>query len=370
MLGFAHTKAFETLFFSKELVTQKQFAISANAPRFFREGDTIIFSAKLNNMTDKSLKGNALLELRNAVTGNVVNVFAEKAKGLQSFELNKNGTQVLNWTLVIPVGVDAVTYKVVAESGKFSDGEENTIPVLSNSILVTEALSLNVRGNTSKTFKMDKLLASGKSSTMRNQSLTLEFTSNPIWNAIQALPYLMEYPYECAEQTMSRFYANSFATGILNSSPKIKQVFEEWQKSPEDSFASSLNRNASLKTLLLEETPWVRNADTEQSKMKRLATLFDLNRMSGELKANFEKLVNLQNSDGSFSWFKGMSPDRYITQHIVLVMSQLQYLKLVDEKAFPTFSTVLNKAIIYLDAQLISDFSNTQKLNAIYSGIA
>lgn len=255
MLGFAHTKAFETLFFSKELVTQKQFAISANAPRFFREGDTIIFSAKLNNMTDKSLKGNALLELRNAVTGNVVNVFAEKAKGLQSFELNKNGTQVLNWMLVIPVGVDAVTYKVVAESGKYSDGEENTIPVLSNSILVTEAMSLNVRGNTSKTFKMDKLLASGKSSTMRNQSLTLEFTSNPIWNAIQALPYLMEYPYECAEQTMSRFYANSFATGILNSSPKIKQVFEQWQKSPEDSFASSLNRNASLKTLLLEETP-------------------------------------------------------------------------------------------------------------------
>lgn len=367
MLGFAHTKAFETLFFSKELVTQKQFAISANAPRFFREGDTIVFIAKLNNMTDKSLKGNALLELRNAVTGNVINIFSEKAKGLQSFELNKNGTQVVNWTLVIPVGVDAVTYKVLAESGKYSDGEENIIPVLNNSILITEAMSLNVRGNTSKAFKMDKLLQSGKSSTMRNQSLTLEFTSNPIWNAIQALPYLMEYPYECAEQTMSRFYANSFATGILNSSPKIKQVFDQWQKSPEDSFASSLNRNASLKTLLLEETPWVRNADTEQAKMKRLATLFDLNRMSGELKANFEKLVNLQNSDGSFSWFKGMSPDRYITQHIVLVMSQLQYLKLVDESSFPTFSTVLNKAIIYLDAQLISDFSNTQKLNAIYS---
>ncbi|RZL16793.1 MAG: alpha-2-macroglobulin, partial [Pedobacter sp.] len=366
MLGFAHTKAFETLFFSKELVTQKQFAISANAPRFLRELDTIVLSANLNNLTDKLLKGNAFLELRNAVTGNVLNIFS-KSTAVQAFEIDKNGSSVISWQLVIPIGIVAVTYKVVAESGKYSDGEENTLPVLSNSILVTEAISLNVRGNTTKTFKMDKLLASGKSSTMRNQSLTLEFTSNPIWNAIQALPYLMEYPYECAEQTMSRFYANSFATGILNSSPKIKQVFEEWQKSPEDSFASSLNRNASLKTLLLEETPWVRNADTEQSKMKRLAILFDLNRMSGELKANFDKLVNLQNSDGSFSWFKGMSQDRYITQHIVLVMSQLQYLKLVEEKAFPTFSTVLNKAIIYLDAQLIADFSNTQKLNAIYS---
>jgi hypothetical protein len=367
MLGFAHTKAFETLFFSKELITQKQFAIAANAPRFFREGDTIVFSAKLYNMAGKALKGKAYLELRNALTGNVINVFSAKSAANQGFVLGENGNAVLNWPLVIPVGIDAVTYKVVAESGKYSDGEESTIPVLSNSILVTEAIPLNLRGNTSKTFTMEKLLLSAKSNTLRNQSLTLEFTANPVWNAIQAMPYLMEYPYECAEQTMSRFYANSFATGILNSSPKIKAVFEEWQKAGGNAFSSNLDKNSELKALLLEETPWVRNAGGEEDKKKRLATLFNLNRMSSELKANFEKLAALQNANGSFSWFKGMSEDRYITQQIMLNMAQLRYLKMIDEKQFPTLNILLNKALIYLDGQFKDDFNSTTRFKGLYS---
>ncbi|MBK7443067.1 MAG: hypothetical protein IPI65_16605 [Bacteroidetes bacterium] len=88
-------------------------------------------------------------------------------------------------------------YKVKAASGTFTDGEENALPVLSNRILVTEAMPLWVRGNQSKVFSFDKLINSGKSSTIRNQSLTLEYTSNPAWYAVQALPYMMEYPYEC-----------------------------------------------------------------------------------------------------------------------------------------------------------------------------
>jgi len=367
MMGFAHTKAFETLYFSRELITQKQFAISANAPRFFRERDTIVLAAKLNNMSGKMLRGKAYLELRDAVTGNVISIFAPKTQATQNFELSDKNNFVLNWPLIIPVGVSAITYKVVAESGKYSDGEESTVPVLTNSILVTEAIPLNVRGNTSKTFTLDKLLQSGNSTTILNQSLTLEFTDNPIWYAIQALPYLMEYPYECAEQTMSRFYANSFATGILNSSPKIKAVFEVWQKSESNLLSSNLEKNAQLKALLLEETPWVRNAGDEGERKKRLGVLFNLNRMSSELKANFEKLTSLQNADGSFSWFKGMVQDRYITQQIVLNMSQLKYLKLIDEETYPAFSGMLNKALIYLDGQFSADFTTKSPFKGFYS---
>jgi uncharacterized protein YfaS (alpha-2-macroglobulin family) len=367
MRGFAHTKEFETLYFSKELITQKQFAISANAPRFFRVGDSIVLAAKLNNMSGKKLTGKANLELRDALTGNVIRIFSATTPATQSFKTAENGSVVLNWSLLIPAGLQAITYKVVAESGKYSDGEENTIPVLSNSILVTEAIPLNVRGSSTKTFIMDKLLRSGNSSTLRNQSLTLEFTSNPIWNAIQALPYLMEYPYECAEQTMSRFYANSFATSILNSSPKIKQIFESWQKLGSNSFNSNLDKNSELKALLLEETPWLRNAGNEANKKKRLATLFDLNRMSGELKANFEKLADMQYADGSFPWFKGMPGNRYITQQIVLNLAQLKYLKMIDEKSFPEVNTLLNKAIIYLDHQLVKDFTSGSDFRGAYS---
>lgn len=365
MMGFAHTKDLKTARISRELITQKQLSISANAPRFFREGDTILFSAKLNNLSGKKLKGKAALELSDALTGNIIQIFAANTNTTQKFDLKDKGSEVIKWTLIIPRGISAIGYKVVAESGKFSDGEEMIIPVLTNSILVTETMPLNVRGNTTKTFKMEKLLESGKSTTMRNQALTLEYTSNPAWYAVQALPYLMEYPYECAEQTFSRFYANSFASGIINSSPKIKHVFDQWQLPESDALASNLEKNPELKSILLEETPWVRNANNEQERKKRLSALFNLARMNNELKSNFEKLQKMQYPNGSFPWFNGMRENRYITQQIVLGMAQLKFLKLADEQNYPEFNSMLNKAIIYLDEEFAKDYTASQSKTTV-----
>lgn len=357
MMGFAHTKDLRTTSVTKELVTQKQLAIAINTPRFFREGDTILLSAKLNNLAGKKLDGNASLALTDALTDKPIQIFGTAEQVEKAFEVDNEGSSVLKWTLIIPPGVNAITYKVLAQSGKFSDGEENTIPVLPNAMLVTESMPVNVRGNSTKTFNMEKLEKSAASKTLRNQSLTFEFTSNPVWYAVQALPYLMEYPYECAEQTFSRFYANSFATGIINSSPKIKTVFAQWQNSSNgEALLSNLEKNQELKSILLEETPWVRNADNESERKKRLAVLFDLNRMTYELKNNYDKLVKMQYNNGAFPWFTGMKEDRYITQHIVLGMGQLKKLKMVDEKAYPGFNTILNKAIAYLDGELVRDY--------------
>ncbi|MFD2583436.1 alpha-2-macroglobulin [Pedobacter vanadiisoli] len=362
MMGFAHTKDLRTASITNELVTQKQLAIAINAPRFFREGDTILLSAKLNNLAGKKLTGNASLALTDALTGKSIRIFGADDQPEKTFEVDDAGNTVIKWTLIIPSGISAITYKVLAQSGKFSDGEENTVPVLANAMLITESMPINVRGNTTKTFDFEKLEKSGSSKTMRNQGLTFEFTSNPVWYAVQALPYLMEYPYECAEQTFSRFYANSFATGIMNSSPKIKTVFEQWKNTNNgEALLSNLEKNQELKSILLEETPWVRNADHETERKKRLATLFDLNRMTYELKSNFEKLEKMQFNNGAFPWFSGMREDRYITQHIVLGMGQLKKLKMVDEKAYPKFNTILNKAIVYLDAALVRDYKDEMK---------
>ncbi|HTN00196.1 MAG TPA: MG2 domain-containing protein [Pedobacter sp.] len=361
MMGFAHTKDLKTATISNELVTQKQLAISANAPRFFREGDTILFSTKLNNLAGRSLNGEASLTLKDALTGKAIQILAKGDKLSKDFALANEGSAVLKWTLIIPSGVSAITYTVSAKANKFSDGEEMTIPVLPNSMLITESMPINVRGNSSKTVSMKKLINSGSSKTMRNQGLTFEFTSNPIWYAIQALPYLMEYPYECAEQTFSRFYANSFATGIINSSPKIKEVFIQWQQTNNGAaLLSNLEKNPELKSILLEETPWVRNANNETERKKRLAALFDLNRMTYELKSNFDKLEKMQYGDGSFPWFTGMEGNRYITQHIVLGIGQLKKLKLIDDKTYPKLNTMLNKAMIYLDKELVKDYKAEQ----------
>lgn len=353
MLGFAHTKDLRIANVSRELITQKQLAITANAPRFFREGDTILFSARLNNLAGRELKGEASLELKDALTGNIIQIFKEGTKAAQGFNLSNAGNTAITWPLVIPAGLSAITYKIIALSGNFSDGEEMTIPVLPNSMLVTESIPLNVRANTTKVFTLDKLINSAQSTTLRNHKLTLEFTSNPLWYAIQALPYMIEYPYDCSEQTFTRFYANSFAMGIINSSPQIKAVFESWQKLDNgNALLSNLEKNQELKTILLEETPWVRAAESETERKKRLAVLFDLNRMAYELSNNLDKLSKMQNSNGSFPWFNGMQEDRYITQHIVLGMGQLLKLRLVDNESLPLFNTIRNKAIKYLDGKL------------------
>src|SRR5690606_12844345 len=113
------------------------------------------------------------------------------------------------------------------------------VPVLSNRMLVTESLPLPSKGIGTKNFSFIKLIESKDSKSIKHHKVTLEYTSNPAWYAIQAMPYMMEYPYECAEQTFTRYYTNAIASNIINSSPTIKQVFESWKTSSPDAFLSN-----------------------------------------------------------------------------------------------------------------------------------
>ena len=264
---------------------------------------------------------------------------------------------MVSWDISIPEGIQAVTYRVVAKAGNFSDGEEKALPILTNRMLVTESLPLPVRGNQTKTFKFDKLLDSEKSTTLRNHKLTLEFTSNPAWYAIQALPYIMEYPYECSEQIFSRFYANSIASHIANSSPKIKRVFDSWKDTPgSEALLSNLEKNQELKALLLEETPWVLDAQNETERKKRVGVLFDLNRMANELDRAIRKLQEAQVSNGGWSWFKGMPDSRYITQHIVTGLGHLDHLNIRTVRQDDKVWNMLKKAVSYLDERIREDY--------------
>ena len=184
-----------------------------------------------------------------------------------------------------------------------------------------------MRGTGTKNFNFEKLLQSGSSETLQHYALTVEYTSNPAWYAVQALPYLMEYPYECAEQTWNRYYANSLASFIANSSPRIKQIFEKWKTKDTAALLSNLQKNEELKAVLLEETPWVLQAKSEAEQKKNIALLFDMVRMSQELNSSYEKLKQMQSSNGGFVWFKGGPDDRYMTQYIVTGIGHLKKLK-------------------------------------------
>jgi hypothetical protein len=363
LLGLVHTKDLKYALTQKELLTQKDLMVVPNAPRFFREGDKITFSSKVSNVSDKDLNGFCQLMLFDGLTMKPMDEVLGNNKPIQNFSTKAGQSTGLLWEIEIPKNMQAITYRVVAKAGNFTDGEEMTLPVLTNRMLVTESMPLPIRSKQTKTFTLEKLV-NNNSTTLTHHQLTLEFTSQPAWYAIQSLPYLMEYPYECAEQVFSRYYANSIASFVANSDPKIKRIFDSWKNITPDALLSNLEKNQELKSLVLEETPWVRDAKGESDRKRRVAVLFDLNRMSNELGRALDKLVKMQKANGAWPWFEGMPEDRYISQHIITGMGHLDHLGIKNVHGDNKVWSMVQDGLRYLDRQIKKDYEELKRLEA------
>jgi hypothetical protein len=363
----AHTKSLESSNRTLRTVTQKELMVIPNAPRFLREGDEIVISTKIVNLTEKALSGIAKLELIDVVSGLTISKqlltssIGEVVKGggdktEANFKVDSVGNTQVSWRLKIPTEIQAVQYIVTAKAGDFSDGEQNALPVLTNRTLVTETLPMWVRSKQTKTFTLEKLKTT-KSTTLKHHKLTLEMTSNPAWYAVQALPYLMEYPYECNEQTFSKYNANTLATHIANNNPRIQEVFKQWANS--DALGSTLEKNQELKSLLIQETPWLRDAQSETEQKKRIGLLFNLNKMKSEQAIALNKLKQNQKGSGAWAWFNGGPDSRFITQHILAGMGHLKHLNVISSIA--EMQSLIENAIQYLDKEFIKEYNNMKK---------
>ncbi|WP_417290228.1 alpha-2-macroglobulin family protein [Corallibacter sp.] len=354
----AHTKTLHSAVSSFETVTQKELMVLPNTPRFLRQGDVITISTKIANLTEEALSGQAKLELTDAISGKDINQDLISSNVVETFSVDAKGNTQVSWTLNIPDNVSAIQYKIIAKSGDFSDGEQSALPVLTNRMLVTETLPMWIKSNETRTFTLDKL-KNNASTTLKHHKLTLEMTSNPAWYAVQALPYLMEYPYDCNEQTFSRYYANALASHIANSNPRIQEVFNQWAS--QDALISNLEKNEELKSILIQETPWLRDAQSETEQKKRIALLFDMNKMNNELQSALRKLQQNQMSNGAWSWFKGGRENRYITQHIITGFGHLKHLNV--NSSFEEQS-MIEYAIEYLDAEFVKEYKDLKKYNS------
>ena len=362
LLTLAHTKDAASGYTEKTVVTQKPLMVQPNAPRFIREGDKMEFSAKVVNLTDKEVTGTAVLELIDAATNAPIDGWFKNIFPTQFFTVPAGQSSALKFPMEVPFNFNsAMSYRIVAKTWEASDGEEMAIPVLTNRMLVTESMPLNVRGTNTKIFKFEKLLNSGSSTTLSNHALTVEYTSNPAWYAVQALPYLMEYPYECAEQTFNRYYANTLASFVSNSNPKIKAVFEKWKNVDTPALMSNLQKNEELKSALLQETPWVLEAQNEALQKKNIALLFDMVKMSAEQEKAFNKLKEIQLDNGGFSWFKGGRDDRYMTQYIITGVGHLRKLGALNSSNYENVKAIVDKAVPYLDKKIKEDYDDLIK---------
>ncbi len=364
---FAHTKDLKFGYDEKEIVTQKELMITPNNPRFVREGDKLTFKARIDNLTEKSLKGNAWVELYDAESMKILESTFLKDDKNKSFTLDARGSTLVNWKMSFPKNQsNLLIYRFYAKAGDFSDAEEGILPVLTNQKLVTETMPLWVKGNQTKNFTFESLKNSvGKD--LKNINFTIEATSHPIWIAIQSLPYLNNVSCENSLSFTNALFSNLLAKKITDDNPKIKRVFEKWKNTKsnidKDAFLSNLSKNQELKNILLEETPWVLDAIDEEQQKRNIALLFDLNQVKNDKKAYVRKLNGLQNSDGGFPWFKQGKSSRYITQYIMETFGRMKHLGMLkDEREIDGF---LTQAINYVNRDVVKNYKELLRLAAL-----
>lgn len=355
LMIFGHTRDLKSGYLEKSITTKKDLMVFPNAPRFVRQGDVLILPAKISNQSGKAIQGRARLELFDPITGNDLrNAFGLSPAEI-AFEAAPAQSASVGWTIKVPGAyLGMLGYRVWAESGTYTDGEENILPVLSNRMLVTETLPVQVEANQSKSFSFDALRASA-SGTLRHHAYTLEMTTNPAWYAIQALPYLMEYPYDCSEQVVNRMYANLLGAKIMNSNPAIRSIFEAW--AAKDVLKSPLQKNEELKNAVLAETPWVKDALSEQEQQKLIALFFDSNRLQAEKDKGIRILQERQLSNGGFPWFTGRD-DWYISQYILEILGQMKAAGLLDS----SLDEMLSRLIRYCDEELQRYYEEQKRL--------
>lgn len=361
LMFLAHTQDARAATLEKEVVTQKEFSVTPNYPRFLREGDELNLQSKLSNLTDKKLNGSAELQILDAFTNENISSKFGITSGTQNFSLNENGSNALTWKLKVPENVSSIIFKIVAKAGAYSDGEQQAVAVLPNRMLVTDAVPVFVKEGETKTFVLDNL-KNNTSTTASNVSNTLELITNPIWEIMFALPSLKNDQNSSADVIFNKWFADVLASEIFKANPKMKTVFEEYQS--KGLLNSNLEKNQELKQLLLEETPWVLESKNEGEQMQKLALLFDANTMKNSISQDWDDFKKLQNPDGGFSWYPGYpssyGTSLYILKNLGKINSWLK--DNVKDYQSSEQKTIVAKLIQYVDNE-VSKYFDVKKGN-------
>ena len=351
MMFLAHTKDARAATLEKEVITQKDFSVTPNYPRFLREGDELNLQSKLSNLTAQNLNGFATLQILDAMTNEDISTKFDLNNSTQNFNVAGNGNSVANWKIKVPNDVSSIILKVVAKAGNFSDGEQKAIAILPNRMLVTDAQPIFVKEGQTKTFIL-KNLAENTSTTATNVSNTLELTTNPIWEIMFALPSLKDDQNLSADVQFNKWFADVLASEIFKANPRMKSVFDEWQD--KGLLTSNLEKNQELKQLLLEETPWVLDSKNETEQMQKLARIFDANTMRNSINQDWEDLKKLQNPDGGFSWHPGYPSSYYTSLYILKNLGRInEWLKgiLADYQSGEQ-KAMVSKLVSYVDNEV------------------
>ena len=349
----ANTQDLKYGLLTKEVISSKPLMVLPNLPRFVRQGDEVSISTQVINNSKEAVSGRVRIELFDPATDQPIICLS---KSQRPFELQPDSIATVSWMIPVPKQINLLGVRILADSEKGSDGEQQIVPVLSNQLLITESTPFYLLKEGEKQIRI-----SGNSEGATPFRLTLEMTGNPIWYAVQALPTITQPNNDNILSWFAAYYSNTLASYIAQAHPRIQKVINQWtaQGGNASTLYSNLEKNQELKNILLEETPWVLAADNETEQKQRLSLLFDLNRADGLREAALQQLIQQQNEEGGWSWFKGFPASRAITLSILKGMSQLVQLNAIQygqaEKEMQM------KALKFLDKSMQTDYENLLK---------
>ena len=350
VLGLAHDATMNIGQFEGEAVAQKQLMVQPNLPRFVRPHDKGAVAVRLSNLSGRRLSGTSRLELLNPATGKAV--YAKSVK----FKAEKDTAIALAFPFdMASVPNDGLLIcRVTAQAGGFSDGEQSYLPVLAATELVTNAVPFTLQGAGTKSIDLTPLF-SGKNAVGRK--LTVEYTNNPAWLMVQTLPSAADNTGEDAVSLATAYYVNALGRKLMTLSPSIRQTVEQWKLDQDKNLTSPLQQNGDIKEMILSETPWVADAETETDNMRRLAAFYDENALNTRQTTWLAKLQKLQKFDGSFGWCPGMQGNGYVTLSVATTLARLSAMGIADSEA----DNICSKAVNWLGGEIARECSSMRK---------
>ena len=351
LLGLAHTKDLCYGTIEGLSVAQKDVMIQPNVPRFLREGDAATISARIFNTSEKDLTGTAVLRFLNPETNAVVleqkQAASMKAGGTTPVTFN------IDFSLFTPHS-SLLICQMTVSGADFSDGEQHYLPILPATSHVTVTVPVTQHHPGVTTVDLSKLVPADAT----QPKLTVEYTNQPAWLMTQALSVVGTPDNDNAISLAAAYYANSLGRHILAQNTQAKRTFQLWKQEPDaNSLTSALEKNQELKDLLLNETPWVLDADNETEQKQRMGDFFDENLMQNRLQQSLDKLRKLQRNNGAWSWWPEMPGSFYMTVSISEMLVRLN--AMAGEQG--ETAQMLNAAFKFMGREIIDEVKEMKK---------
>lgn len=342
----------------EDVEASKPVMVSTNSPRFLRTGDQITLMATVYNNTDHEADLSARMEIYDPLTGNTVAL-----KDFSPAKVRAMGSRVVALEFRAPADIEFVAYRVYGSADGFSDGEQSLVAIVPSSTPVTESWPFYMAPTSeSRSLTLPKLDPEAQ--------VYFQYCDNPVWECVTALPDMTSNPDASILSVADNMYGNAIAAGLVRRYPQLGQAIKTWSEEGDSTLVSKLQRDSELKTVALEKTPWVLNAQAETLRMGNLTNLLDADNCKKTLEQAMKRLVSEQ-KNGGWSWCEGMEPSMYITAQVLWrlgMLSHMGYLPQTDR-----VQGMIESALRFCDKELYRDyvrsdrqFSTTQMLDYLY----